>query len=80
MKKKTIPSDYRVDVGRADRGRTFVRVVHVPTGKDRTLIGIGEADVDEVAAKLAKELAKEIGANDLVRKPPSEIRKKKIVG
>jgi hypothetical protein len=77
---KTIPSDYRVDVGRADRGRTFVRVVHVPTGKDRTLIGTGDADVNEIAIKLAEELAKEIGTINSVGKPAKAIRPKKIVG
>ena len=80
MSDKTIPDDYRVDVGRADRGRTFVRVVHVPTGKDRTLVGIGKTDVDEVAFKLAKELAKEIGVQDFGRELPSKPEKKRIVG
>jgi hypothetical protein len=80
MNDKTIPTDYRVDVGRADQGRTFVRVVHVPTGKDRTLIGSGDFDLNEVATKLANEPAKEIGENDSAGKPPSDVRRKKIVG
>jgi hypothetical protein len=80
MSDKTIPDEYRVDVGRADRGRTFVRVVHLPTGKDRSLIGIGKAEVDDVAFKLAEELAEEIGAKNLGSSASREVRKKKIVG
>ena len=80
MSQKTIPSDYRVDVGRADRGRTFVRVVHVPTGKDRTLIGTRGADVGEIAIKLAEEIATELGTVNSAGKPPKQIRPKKIVG
>jgi hypothetical protein len=80
MSDKTIPSDFRVDVGRADRGRTFVRVLHVPTGKDRTLVGIGGDDPTDVAFKLAEELAKEVGVKDAGTKRSSERQKKKIVG
>jgi hypothetical protein len=80
MSDKTIPSDFRVDIGRADRGRTFVRVLHVPTGKDRTLVGIDGADVSDVALKLAEELAKEVGMKDSGTKRSSEPQKKRIVG
>ena len=80
MSDRTIPSDYRVDVGRADQGRTFVRVVHVPSGKDRTSIGTGDYDLNEVASKLAKELAKEIGGNDAIGRQPTDGRRKKKIG
>ena len=73
MKNKMIRSDFRVDVGRADRGRTFVRVVHLPTGKDRILIGLEGADPAEVARQLTRELESEIDSEKLGRNPPSDL-------
>lgn len=73
MTDKTIPSDFRVDVGRADKGRTLIRVVHVPTGKERIRVGLGEVDGREVAFQLAQELANEIHAENLARRPPSVV-------
>jgi hypothetical protein len=61
MRDKTIPSDFRVDVGRADRGQTFVRVIHIATGKDRITLGIGNSNVTDIAFALFNELSKEIG-------------------
>ena len=55
MEDDEIPSDFRVQIGRPaavetpDRGRTLVRVVHVPTGKERFLLGTGKADPYDVA-------------------------------
>ena len=65
-------SDFRVDVGRADGGRTFVRVVHLPTGKDRLLVGLDGADPEEVALQLTKELSSEIEARRFDHTPPSD--------
>jgi len=75
MTEKTIKSDFRVDVGRADGGRTFVRVVHLPTGKDRLLVGLDGADPEEVALQLTKELASEIDAQRFDRTPPSDLQR-----
>ena len=58
-------TDFHVQFGRADKGRTFVRVVHLPSGKDRTVVGLGDADGRDVAARLTKELADEL--NSLAR-------------
>jgi hypothetical protein len=75
MTEKLIRSDFRVDVGRADRGRTFVRVVHLPTGKDRILVGLDGADPGEVALRLTNELASEIDAQRFDRNPPSDLQR-----
>jgi hypothetical protein len=75
MTEKMIRSDFRVDVGRADGGRTFVRVVHLPTGKDRVLVGLDGSDPEEVALQLTKELAIEIDAPSLDRNPPSDLQR-----
>ncbi len=55
--------DFRVDIGRADKGRTFVRVVHLPTGKERIVVGLGEATAMEVAARLTQELSDELAGS-----------------
>jgi len=56
---------FRVAIGRADKGRTFVRVIHVPTGKERIVVGLGGADPNEVATRLTKELTDELGLVEL---------------
>ena len=71
MSDKSISSEFRVDVGRADRGRTFVRVVHIPTGKEKALVGLGQADPNEVAFQLTRELTNEIDAETIGRNPSS---------
>ncbi len=73
MPDKTIPNDFRIEVGRADKGRTFLRVVHVPTGKERILVGLGETDWHEIAFQLAQELANESRAETLGRSPTSVV-------
>ena len=55
-------SDFRVQIGSADMGRTFVRVVHVPTGKERLVVGIGDATTQEVETQLTEDLKREIAA------------------
>ncbi len=59
------PGEFRVDIGRADTGRTFVRVIHVPSGKERIVVGLGGADPNEVATRLTKELTDELGLVEL---------------
>jgi hypothetical protein len=59
---ETKPSDdFRVDVGRANKGRTFVRVIHTPSGKERLLVGLDGSAPEEVANRLIKELKEELG-------------------
>jgi hypothetical protein len=60
LEDNTDSSDLRFDVGRADGGRTFVRVVHIPTGKSRTIVGLGNRTAEDVAAELAKDLMREL--------------------
>lgn len=59
MPEREIPKDYRVDIGRADKGRTFIRVVDIPTGRERSIVGIGTATVMDVADRLVDELMSE---------------------
>jgi hypothetical protein len=56
-------AEFRVQIGRADRGETFVRVIHTPTKKDRIVVGLGAAEPDEVAARLMQELSNEIAGS-----------------
>jgi hypothetical protein len=57
-------AEFRVQIGRADRGETFVRVIHTPTKRDRIVVGLGAAEPEEVAARLMQELSKD-GAGSL---------------
>ena len=72
MSDRTISSDFLVQIGRADKGRTFVRVVHSATGKDRSLVSIGDASPREIAFQLAKDLTNEVESEGLSRTPTTE--------
>jgi len=50
----------RMDVGHAEGGRTFVRVVHLPTGAEKTQVGLKGETADVVGRRLAKALMQEI--------------------
>lgn len=52
--------EFRIDVGRASKGQTFVRVVHLPSGKERIRVGIGAIDAHQVAEQLMNELRKDL--------------------
>ncbi len=54
--------EFRIDIGRADQGRTFVRVVHMPSGKERIQVGLDGSTTSAVSEQLMKEVAKELGA------------------
>jgi len=49
-------SDFKVDIGRADKGRTFICVVHLSTGKERIVVGSGDSNPDMIAQQVAREL------------------------
>jgi hypothetical protein len=68
------PGDFRVDVGRASAGRTFVRVVHLPTGKERIVVGLDGAEPAEVALRLTTELDHELRAAQTALNPPSDLQ------
>ena len=56
--------DFLTQIGRAEKdGRscTFVRVIHRPTGKVRTLVGIGKEK--NVVERLTRELIAELEAS-----------------
>jgi hypothetical protein len=58
--KMTDSNEFRIDVGRAGEGQTFVRVVHIPSGKQRTKLGLESASTKDIAAQIIEELSKEI--------------------
>ena len=58
----TTDENFRVNIGRANKGKTFVWVVHIRTGKERHVVGIGDRDVHEVAEQLIRELHAELAA------------------
>lgn len=53
-------NDFRIDIGRADKGRTFVRVTHIPTGAESAVVGIGNRTPNELATELLRRLASNI--------------------
>jgi hypothetical protein len=40
--------DFRVQLGCADDARTFVRVIHLPSGKERLVVGVGDENAQVV--------------------------------
>jgi hypothetical protein len=53
--------EFRLDIGRADKGRTFVRVVHIASRKERIQVGLEGSDPHDIAKRLTAELRKELG-------------------
>jgi hypothetical protein len=56
-----VEDEFRVDIGRAGKGRTFIRVVHIPSGKERVRVGLCGDDSHGVTALLISELRRELG-------------------
>lgn len=48
-------------IGSADKGRTFVRVIHIASRKERIVVGIGDEPALAVADRLMKEIVEELG-------------------
>ena len=65
MAKPPVPPEieFRIDTGRADQGRTFIRVVHVPTGLERTRVGLGGINSHDVIRELTEEIAASLAAH-----------------
>ena len=70
MNQTSNQDDFRVDIGRAKKLETnefctFVRVLHVPSGFSRIVVGIGSRSandvVDELATLLIEDVAKAEG-------------------
>jgi hypothetical protein len=55
----TLDQRFRVDVGRADGGRSFVRVVDTVSGADRSQVGFNGETADAIARRLAGEILAE---------------------
>ena len=54
-------NDFETQIGRAQKGGrscTFVRVIHLPTGKERMVVGIGNER--NVVDRLTRELVIEL--------------------
>lgn len=54
------PDEFRVEIGRAQGGATFMRVLHVPSGIERSVPSIGTRGSEvakELIAKITKELS-----------------------
>jgi hypothetical protein len=56
-------ADLRIDTGRADQGRTFIRVVHMPTGLERTRVGLSGTSSCDVIRELTEEIAALLAAH-----------------
>jgi hypothetical protein len=52
--------DFRIDSGRAAEGRMFLRVVHVPTGVSRVVVGLNGRPSTEVVQELFSAVLQEI--------------------
>jgi hypothetical protein len=52
--------DFLVWIGRADEGRTFVRVAHLSSGKSRIVVGIGDRTVIQIQTELARAILNEL--------------------
>lgn len=63
--------DFRIASGRADEGRMFLRVVHLPTQVSRVVVGLNGRPYAEVAQKLLSTVLQEIEAVGW-RKPPEQ--------
>lgn len=60
MRHESLDERFRVDVGRADNGQTFVRVVDVVTGRHREQIGLYGESTNAIATRLANEIGQEL--------------------
>ncbi|GEM_PF-3386231 len=58
-------SCFRVDIGRAQKKETgesctFIRVVHLPSGRSRTVVGLSGRSATVIADELATELLRDV--------------------
>ena len=60
-------NEVRIDMGRAREGGTFVRVLHIPTGRARTKERLGSESQAAVVAKLRAELEADLLAAGLAQ-------------
>ena len=60
-------NEVRIDTGRALDGTTFVRVVHIPTGRFRTESSLGSESHVAAVTRLRAELEAELVAAGLIQ-------------
>ncbi len=60
-------NEVRIDIGRARDGGTFVRVLHIPTGRARTKDRLGAESHAAVVSRLRAELEAELLAAGLTQ-------------
>lgn len=58
-----LPSDFETRIGSASGGRTFVQVLHKPTGTERHQVGLNGESTDAVARKLYLEVLVELAGD-----------------
>lgn len=56
---------YIIDIGRANEGRTFVRVTHKESGKQRSIVGLDGKSMDKITSQLINEIRQELAAESL---------------
>ena len=71
--------DLIVETGRASEGRTFVRVIHLPTGTDRKIVGLGQRSHHEIVAELMGAVVLELLSLEWIHEPTANIGKKASV-
>lgn len=52
-------TEFRADIGSSSKG-TFVRVVHEPTGKERTNLAADGCTLQELVSRLQTEIEREL--------------------
>lgn len=55
-----VDTDWRCDTGRAGQGRDFYRVVHIPTGVSRRIVGLSGKDLKEITRQFVEEIREEL--------------------
>jgi hypothetical protein len=61
-------NDFQMDIGRCTGG-TFVRIVHLPTGEERTVAPIGKQRPDEVFARLRQQIIDALADSSRAKHP-----------
>jgi hypothetical protein len=66
MPSPLVPDNFSIEIGRAADGKTFMRIVHLPSGIYREVPSIGNEGA-EVARKLAAEIQLELAKRAVQR-------------
>ncbi len=53
--------DFETQIGRASDGKSFVRVIHLPTKTERSVVGWNGDSSSQIVERLVKEILDEIG-------------------